>query len=68
VELRRTVAEVVTPLGKIRVKTAVLPSGEERRVPEYEDVRRIAQDSGRPLLEVMDEVRSFLHEGARTTV
>lgn len=68
VELLRSVTEVETPLGRLRVKTAILPTGEERRVPEYEDVRRIAQDLGRPLVEVMDEVRSFLRESARTTV
>ena len=67
-ELTRSVAEVETPLGMIRVKTAILPTGEERRVPEYEDVKRIAQSLGRPLVEVMDEVRSFLHESARTPV
>jgi len=50
------------------VKTAVLPSGEERRIPEYEDLKRLAQAAGRPLVEVMDEVRSFLHESARTTM
>ncbi|HET7497236.1 MAG TPA: nickel pincer cofactor biosynthesis protein LarC [Candidatus Eisenbacteria bacterium] len=64
-ELRRSITEVVTPLGKLRVKTAVLPSGEERRVPEYEDLRRLAKESGRPLVEVMEAVRAFLGEGAR---
>jgi pyridinium-3,5-bisthiocarboxylic acid mononucleotide nickel chelatase len=68
VELTRSVAEVQTPLGMIRVKTAILPTGEERRVPEYEDVKRIAQSLGRPLVDVMDEVRSFLHESARAAV
>ncbi len=63
----RSVTEVETPLGRIRVKTAILPSGEERRVPEYDDLKRIAQESGRPLVLVMDEVRSYLHESARTT-
>jgi uncharacterized protein (TIGR00299 family) protein len=65
VELRRSVAEVETPVGRVRVKTAVLPSGEERRMPEYEDVRKRAEALGRPLVEVMDEVRAFLHEGDR---
>jgi hypothetical protein len=68
VELMRSVAEVETPVGRLRVKTAILPSGEERRMPEYEDVKRLARESGRPLVEVMDLVRSFLHESARTTV
>jgi hypothetical protein len=66
VELRRSIAEVETPLGRVRVKTAVLPSGEERRVPEYEDLKRIAQASGRPLLEIMEEIRAFLGESARS--
>jgi len=68
VELTRSVVEVETPVGRLRVKTAILPGGEERRMPEYEDLKRIAQESGRPLVEVMDLVRSFLHESARTPV
>jgi len=66
VELDRSVAEVETPLGKVRVKTIRLPSGEERRVPEYDDLRRIAHATGRPLLSVMEEVRAHLLEGARS--
>jgi uncharacterized protein (TIGR00299 family) protein len=66
IELRRSVQEVETPLGRVRVKTIVLPSGEERRVPEYEDLRRVAQSIGRPLIEVMEEVRAYLLEGARS--
>ncbi|HYJ32284.1 MAG TPA: nickel pincer cofactor biosynthesis protein LarC [Candidatus Binatia bacterium] len=64
-ELRRSITEVATPLGTVRVKTAVLPSGAERRVPEYEDLRRLAKESGRPLVEVMETVRAFLGEDAR---
>ena len=30
-------------------------------------MRRIAGESGRPLVEVMDEVRAFLNESSRTT-
>ncbi len=66
VELRRSIEEVETPLGRVRVKTVTLPSGEERRVPEYEDVKRLAHATGRPTVDVMDEIRSFLHESART--
>ena len=64
-ELRRSVKEIETPLGRVRVKTAVLPGGEKRRVPEYDDLRRVARESGRPLIEIMDEVRAFLREGER---
>jgi pyridinium-3,5-bisthiocarboxylic acid mononucleotide nickel chelatase len=63
-ELRRSITEVMTPLGMVRVKTAVLPNGEERRVPEYEDLRRLARESGRPLVEIMETVRATLGEGA----
>jgi uncharacterized protein (DUF111 family) len=66
VELRRSIAEVETPLGRLRVKTVTLPSGEERRVPEYDDLRRLALATGRPLIEVMEEVRAALVEGARS--
>jgi uncharacterized protein (TIGR00299 family) protein len=65
IELKRSIATVETPFGAVRVKTAVLPSGEERRVPEYDDLRRIARESGRPLVEIMDAVRAILNEGAR---
>ncbi|MGE5179017.1 MAG: nickel pincer cofactor biosynthesis protein LarC [Bacteroidota bacterium] len=63
-ELRRSITEVVTPIGTVRVKTAVLPNGVERRVPEYDDLRRLARESGKPLVEVMETVRAFLAEGA----
>lgn len=66
IELRRSILEVETPLGRVRVKTVALPSGEERRVPEYDDLRRIAQATGKPLLTVMEEVRAHLLEGARS--
>ena len=61
-ELKREIQEVETPLGRVRVKSVVLPNGEERRAPEYDDLRRIAASSGRPLVSVLDEVRSFLAE------
>jgi uncharacterized protein (DUF111 family) len=66
IELKRSVREVETPLGKVRVKTIALPSGEERSVPEYDDLRRIAHATGRPLIEIMEEVRAHLLEGARS--
>jgi uncharacterized protein (DUF111 family) len=61
-ELKREIQEVETPLGRVRVKAVTLPNGEERRAPEYEDLRRIAASTGRPLVSVLDEVRTFLAE------
>jgi len=66
IELKRSVEEIETPVGRVRVKTVVLPSGEERRVPEYDDLKRIAHTTGRPLIEIMEEVRAYLLEGARS--
>jgi hypothetical protein len=54
--LRRRTKEVDTPSGKIRVKTASLDGEEIRYAPEYEDCRRIAEKSGRPLREIIEEV------------
>jgi pyridinium-3,5-bisthiocarboxylic acid mononucleotide nickel chelatase len=43
--------DVETPYGKVRMKV----SGEGSYAPEYEDCRRIAQDSGVPLKHVIAE-------------
>lgn len=55
-KLRRETREVLTKYGPVRVKTACLDGEEVHGAPEYEDCRRIAKLSGRPLKEVMDEV------------
>jgi len=47
----RTFADVETSYGKVRMKV----SGEGAYAPEYEDCRRIAQDSGVPLKQVIAE-------------
>ena len=43
--------DVETPHGKVRMKV----SGEGAYAPEYEDCRRIAQESGVPLKQVIAE-------------
>jgi uncharacterized protein (TIGR00299 family) protein len=55
VKLRREIREVRTEHGSVRVKTAALDGEEVRYAPEYEDCRRIAEASGRPLREIMEE-------------
>lgn len=52
VELPRRAAEVSTPYGPVRVKVAVLPSGVERVMPEFESVAEVAARSGASLQEV----------------
>ncbi len=50
-------AETVVGLegGAVRVKTAQFGSEQIRFAPEYEDCRKIAEKTGRPLREVIDE-------------
>lgn len=49
--LERCIEEIDTPLGRARVKIAVL-DGTPRRTFEYEDLARIAREHGLPLAEV----------------
>lgn len=51
--IQRTIEERKTSLGTIRVKKAVFPDGTVREKPEFEDCRRIAEEKGIPLSEVM---------------
>jgi hypothetical protein len=53
-ELERRQVEVETAFGRIALKVAVLPGGEERAAPEFESVRAAAERAGRPLREVSD--------------
>ena len=50
--LERHVAEIVTRLGAVRVKTARI-DGQARRTLEYDDVVRIAREQGRPIAEIV---------------
>jgi len=42
----------------IRVKIATLPDGTRRAKPEFDDLRRIAEETSRPLAEIRSEVMS----------
>ncbi len=52
--LKRAQLEVGVAGGTVRIKTAVLGGEEIRYAPEYEDCRRIAEKTGRPLREVIE--------------
>ena len=49
---RRDIEEVETEVGKVRVKLKYLSGQVVAASPEYEDCRRIAQETGRPFQEV----------------
>ncbi len=60
--LEREIATVRTPLGDVRYKTATI-EGRPRRSLEYDDVARIARETGRPPAEVARELERYLpHE------
>ncbi|HEX3533043.1 MAG TPA: nickel pincer cofactor biosynthesis protein LarC [Gemmatimonadaceae bacterium] len=44
----------------IRVKVATLPDGSKRAKPEFDDLRRVAEETSRPLSEIRSEVLSAL--------
>lgn len=52
IELPREIKTVSTVFGLCRVKSAILPNGSERLVPEYEECRRIAEETGMPIPDV----------------
>lgn len=46
----------------IRVKVATLPDGTQRAKPEFDDLRRVAEETSRPLAEIRSEVMIALNE------
>lgn len=46
----------------IRVKVATLPDGTQRAKPEFDDLRRVAEETSRPLAEIRSEVMSAFNE------
>jgi uncharacterized protein (TIGR00299 family) protein len=46
----------------IRVKVATLPDGTQRAKPEFDDLRRVAEETARPLSEIRSEVMIALNE------
>jgi hypothetical protein len=57
VVLRRREMQVAVDGGTVRVKIADLGGEQVRFEPEYEDCRRIAEQTGRPLRDVLDAAR-----------
>ena len=56
IELPRETRTVSTPFGPCVVKWVMLPGGEERLIPEYEECRRIAREKEIPLRRVYEEI------------
>ncbi|HKW85562.1 MAG TPA: nickel pincer cofactor biosynthesis protein LarC [Nitrospiraceae bacterium] len=53
--LQRRIQQVHTRHGVVRVKVAETERGQTKATPEYRDCKRIAEQTGRPVREVMEE-------------
>jgi hypothetical protein len=53
----RTIQEVQTRYGPVKIKVARLGDSVVNISPEYEDCKRLAQEQGIPLKEIMEEAR-----------
>ena len=53
--LARQVVTVRLPGGSVRVKVAAVGGGRTKAAPEYLDCKRIAEQTGRPVCDVMEE-------------
>ncbi len=61
--LARREVRVATPWGEVRMKVASLNGAVSHYAPEYEDCRRIAEERGLPLKQVMQEAtRAYLEK------
>jgi len=58
--LPRHSGQVEIPHGVVRTKTVMLPDGSVRVSPEYDDCRQIAEQTGEPLREIMDQAKRAL--------
>ncbi|RMF62062.1 MAG: nickel pincer cofactor biosynthesis protein LarC [Calditrichaeota bacterium] len=57
--LPRTIKEIDSPWGKMKVKE-VLYNGRKRILPEYEECKRISEERAKPLPEVYAQVQQYL--------
>jgi len=51
----------------IRVKISTLPDGTRRAKPEFDDLRRVAEETARPIAELRQEVMNALWDAEPST-
>lgn len=54
---RRSIREVQTPYGTVRIKVAEVNGNTINATPEYEDCKRLALENNVPLKEIMEQAR-----------
>ena len=63
--LQRTHITIKTKYGNVSVKVATLNDGKKRHSLEYRDCKTIAEKTGIPLRDIMDEVQQILRDTLR---
>ena len=63
--LHRSVMDVQTPWGDVRVKIGETPSG-KKIAPEYDDCQRCAKESGAPLWKVYETAKAAALENLKS--
>lgn len=58
VVLPRRIEVVNTPDGAVRMKVAEMRDGRTKAAPEYQDCKRLADQTGRPIREILEEATS----------
>jgi len=48
---------------EVRIKVAALQDGDEKAAPEYQDCKRVAEQTGRPVREIMEEALLVYRNG-----
>ena len=59
--LPRQVQTVRLPRGTVRVKIADLGDGIKKMMPEYQDCKKLAEQTGHPIREIMEQARQALN-------
>ncbi len=60
-KLPRSSQLVDTRFGRVQVKVVSQGGGKQKRLPEYQDCKRIAKETGLPLRQIMDELGQTLN-------
>jgi len=64
-KLPRASQTAETRFGPVQIKVVTRSGGLQRRLPEYQDCKRIAQETGLPLRQIMDELEKTLNPPPR---
>lgn len=66
--LRRRMEVIQTSGGSIRMKVAELGHGLTKAAPEYQDCKRIAKQTGRPVRDILEEAALIYRQAPRNTI